>query len=139
VSDSHSTPAAPVVRLEPWTGPWPDDDPDANFKAEVALYSVVDPLVTIENLAAAIDVPVGALCRYVLARWASEGSAGLLELGPSMVRRLWAVCERAEAEGTDGARLAAYDQLRQMLSWLRLPLGPTGEAGDAEPDDPPFH
>ena len=43
-----------VVRLEPWTGPWPDDDPDANFKAEVALYSLVDPLTTIEGLSGSV-------------------------------------------------------------------------------------
>lgn len=123
----------PVVRLQPWTGPWPEDDPDANFKAEVALYSLVDPLTTIEGLSANIGVPVGALCRYVLARWASGGSGGLLELGPSMVQRLWEVCERAEGDGTDEGRLAAYDQLRQMLSWLRLPLVDEGGDGDEVP------
>ena len=113
---------APVVRLEPWRGPWADDDRDANFKAEVALYADLDPLVTITNLARAIDVPVGALVRYVLARWASEGSAGLLELGPTMVRTLWSAVERAEAEGTNEARLAAYDELKSRLSWLKIPL-----------------
>jgi hypothetical protein len=111
-----------TVRLESWTGPWAHDDPDANFKAEVALYSRLDPLTTIEGLSANIGVPVGALCRSILARWASAGSAGILELGPSMVQRLWAVCERAERDGTDESRLAAYQQLQQMLSWLRLPL-----------------
>jgi hypothetical protein len=109
----------PTVRLECWTGPWADDDPDANFKAEVALYSHVDPLTTLRGMEASIGVPVGALARYVLARWATEGSGGLLELGPRMVTRLWDAVERAEAEGTDASRLAAYDQLKQMLSWLR--------------------
>jgi hypothetical protein len=69
---------------------------------------------------------MGAIVRYVLARWASEASAGLLEIGPTMVGRLAAVCDRAETEDTDDARLAAYHQLRQMLSWLHLGL-----------DDPP--
>jgi hypothetical protein len=110
------------VRLERYTGPWADDDPDANFKAEVALYARADPLVTVRNLARNLDIPEGALVRYVLARWATAGSAGLLELGPSMVHRLWGVVESAEAEGTDAARLGAYEQLRQMISWLRLPL-----------------
>ena len=112
----------PVVRLERWTGPWPDDDPDANFKADVALYANVDPLTTIDNLGRAIDVPVGALVRYVLAKWATAGSGGLLELGPTMTRRLGAVCDRAEAAGTDDARLEAYAELRELLSWLRFPL-----------------
>jgi uncharacterized protein DUF6027 len=110
------------IVLEAWTGPWPDDDPDANFKADIALYAHIDPLSTIKNLSAAIDVPVGALCRYVLAKWATEGSGGLLELGPRMTRRLAAVCADAEEIGTDEARIAAYQQLRQMLAWLQMPL-----------------
>jgi hypothetical protein len=117
----------PVVKLVRWDGPWAADDPDANFKADIALYGKLDPFATISALAANLGVPAGAVCRYVLARWASEGSSGLLELGPRMVERLWSVCADAEARGDDAARLAAYAQLRQMLSWLRLPL--EGDAG----------
>jgi hypothetical protein len=112
----------PEVRLVRWDGPWPDDDPDANFKTDVALYANIDPLTTIENLSRAIDVPIGALVRYVLAKWATGGSGGLLELGPTMTRRLGQICDRAEDADTDAARLAAYDQLRQLLDWLRYPL-----------------
>ncbi len=112
----------PVVRLERYRGPWADDDPDANFKADVALYANVDPLSTITNLSRALDLPVGAVCRYVLAKWATGGSGGLLELGPTMTRRLADVCDRADAAGTDEARLEAYAQLRDMITWLRHPL-----------------
>lgn len=112
-------PAEPSVRLERWLGPWEDDDPDANFKAEVALYSVLDPLATLRGLSGRTGLPVGALARYVLARWASGGGEGLLELGPSTVTRMWRACERAEAAGDDAARLQAYAQLRAMLAWLR--------------------
>ena len=35
---------------------------------------------------------------------------------------MWEQVEQAEAAGTDAARLAAYEALTQMLSWLRLPL-----------------
>jgi len=117
------------VELTPWVGPWADDDPDANFKADVALYAHLDPMVTIENLATAIGIPSGAIVRYVLARWASAGSGGLLELGPSMVHRLWQPIETAELVATDEARLEAYEQLRQMLTWLRLPLAEPDAAG----------
>ena len=120
---------APSVRLEAWTGPWADDDPDANFKADIATYSHVDPLSTIRNLANAIEVPVGAVVRYVLARWATEGSGGLLELGPHMARRLGAVCETADAADNDEARLAAYAQLRDMIRWLNLPLDHPDQSG----------
>jgi predicted nuclease with TOPRIM domain len=40
----------------------------------------------------------------------------------AMTRRLGEVCDHAEAENTDEARLAAYAQLREMLGWLRYPL-----------------
>ena len=112
----------PTVVLERWTGPWEPDDPDANFKSDVALYTTTDPLATIEGLSTNLDIPVGAIVRYVLAKWATGGSGGLLELGPTMTRRLADVCDRAEAAGTDEARLDAYRQLRDMVQWLRLPL-----------------
>jgi heme-degrading monooxygenase HmoA len=118
----RAEPVADVVRIESWSGPWADDDPDANFKSDVALYSRLDPLSTIRNLAGALDIPVGALVRYVLAKWASGGSAALLELGPAAVHRLWDPIERAEQAGTDADRLAAYDELRQYVSWLKVPL-----------------
>jgi hypothetical protein len=119
-ADGHEN--EPVVRLVRWTGPWSDDDPNANFKADVALYAPVDPMKTLRGMSAGMDVPVGAVARYALAKYATAGSGGLLELGPSMVHRLWEAVDGAERVGTDDARLAAYDQLRQMLEWLRLPL-----------------
>ena len=113
---------AEVIRLERWDGPYDDDDPDANFKADVAAYSLLDPLTTLTTLSRNIDVPVGALARYVLAKWVTGGSEALLELGPSTVRRMATLCQQAEAEGTDAARLAAYEQLRAIVSWLEVPL-----------------
>lgn len=112
----------PVIRLSKWCGPWPDDDPDANFKQEIADYSRLDPLVTIKGMSDGIDVPAGAVVRYVLARWATGGSAGLLEVGPEMVDRLMAPILEAEEAATDEAKLAAYEQVRHMLSWLKAPL-----------------
>lgn len=111
-----------TITLEAWRGPWPDDDKDANLKADIALYAHVDPLRTVRGLSDSIDVPIGAIVHYVLARWASEGASGLLELGPTLSRRLQSVCADAEADGSDHARLSAYDKLRQMISWLNYPL-----------------
>ena len=111
-----------TITVEGWRGPWPDDDKDANLKADIALYAHVDPLRTVRGLSDSIDVPVGAIVHYVLARWASEGASGLLELGPTLSRRLHAVCVDAERNGSTEARLAAYEQLRQMISWLNYPL-----------------
>ena len=113
---------APIVELNAWTGPWHADDPDANFKADVAAHSLLDPLKTLNGLSRSTGIPVGALAHYVLSRWATEGSGGLLEIGPTMVNRLWAPIAEAESTDDDSERLAAYHQLREMLSWLRFPL-----------------
>ena len=110
------------MELEQYTGPWPDDDPDANFKAHVAEYSRNDPLPTLETLSRNTGIPVGALARYILVRWEAEGSEALMATGPRMVERLWQVVSDAEADGSIEAKLAAFDQLRQMISWLRVPL-----------------
>jgi len=109
----------PVVRLEQWQGPWPADDKDANFKADVAAYTMLDPLETLDGLSDSTGIPVGALARYVLARWASAGNEALLQADPSIVERMWEYCDEAEAAGTDAARLDAYSRLREMVSWLR--------------------
>ena len=117
-----STPAAELVPLEAWDGPWTADDPNANFKADVALYAKVDAMTTIRGLAESVGLPVGALVHYVLARYATTGSGALLELGPTMVHRLWEPIARAEDAADDDVRLAAYGELRELLSWLRAPL-----------------
>jgi hypothetical protein len=106
----------------PWRGEWDDDDPDANLKRDVAERTRTDPMQTLATLSASTQIPVEVLARYVLARWASEGSDALLDLGPRTVERMWAVVAQAEAADTDAARLEAYDVLRQMVSWLRAPL-----------------
>lgn len=123
----------PVVRLERWRGPWPDDDPDAAFKAEVAASSVLDPLETLRGLSDHSGIPVGALARFVLARYATTGSEGLLHLGSATVERMWALCEEAEAADRDEARLEAYRSLVGMISWLRVPLQAPSAAGEPDP------
>ena len=118
----HGEHLAESVPLERWDGPWSAGDPNANFKADVALYAQCDPMTTIRGLAEAVGLPVGALVHYVLSRYATTGSGALLELGPSMVHRLWEPIARAEDAGDDEVRLAAYAELRDLISWLRAPL-----------------
>jgi hypothetical protein len=125
-------PGAPdVVILERWTGPVADGDPHANFKREVAGGSLVDPLPTLTNLADFVGLPLGVVVRHALVKWTSAGSDALLEVGPGWVRRLGEPVARAEADGTDGARLAAYEELRGMLAWLAAGL----DEGPFEPED----
>lgn len=116
------------LSLERWTGPVADDDPHANFKRDVAAGALVDPLPTLQNLADYVGLPVGAVVRHALVKWVSAGSDALLEVGPAWVRRLAEPVGRAEAAGTDDARLAAYEELRGLLGWLAAGLekGPFG-------------
>lgn len=111
-----------VVAGDPWRDTWDPSDRDANFKREVAEYTLVDPLPTLRELSTSTGIPVESLARYALVKWTAEGSEALLAMGPTTVLRLAAVVEEADAAGTDDARLAAYDRLRQMISWLRRPL-----------------
>jgi hypothetical protein len=123
MSQPPSPPDGPdILTLERWTGPVTDDDPHANFKREVAAGALVDPLPTLRNLATFVDLPVGAVCRHALVKWTSAGSDALLEVGPEWVRRLGEPVARAEASGTDEARLAAYEELRGLLGWLAAGL-----------------
>ncbi len=71
-----------------------------------------------------------SLARFVLARYCTSGSDALLEMGPRVVRQMDDVVQRAEAAGTDAARLEAYRALKAIVSWLLVPLGDhTGRSG----------
>ena len=118
------------VDLAPWHGEWEDDDPFAELKAEVSAYGHLDPLATLENLSAASGIPVGALARYVLARWASGGSEALLHLGVSGVDHLVGIVDRAEQVGTPEARREAYAALRDVVGWLGAGLDPPPEGNE---------
>ena len=110
------------MNLPPYTGTWTEDDRDANFKAQVAEYTRNDPWPTIQRLSENTGIPAEALVRYVLVRWTAAGSEALMALGPRTVEELWEVVTSAEDAGTDAAKLDAFAKLRDMLSWLRVPL-----------------
>jgi hypothetical protein len=110
------------ILLERYEGTWPADDPDAGFRQLVAEYSRIDPLPTLETLARNKGIPLGALARFVLARYCTSGSDALLEMGPRVVRQMDDIVKRAEAADTDAARLDAYRALKSIVSWLLVPL-----------------
>jgi hypothetical protein len=120
------------MELEPYRDTWKADDPHANFKAEVATYTVADPLPTLENLSAATGIPVPALVRYVLVKWAASGSDALLSMTPIVFQQMREQVEKAEAAGTDEARLQAYETLRQIIAWLTMGAGESGKTSDEE-------
>ena len=111
----------PIV-LQSYEDSWPPDDPDAAFRHLVAEYSRFDPLPTLEVLSRHKRIPIGALARFVLARYCTSGSDALLEMGPRVVRQMDAIVREAEAAGTDAARLKAYASLKGIVSWLQVPL-----------------
>jgi hypothetical protein len=110
------------ITLEDFAWDRDETDKDANFKQQVAQYTLVDPMPTIETLSRSLDIPIGAIVKYILVKWGASGSDGLLELGPAVVKEMLSTIEAAEATGTDQERLAAYRKLSQMLSWLAVPL-----------------
>ena len=115
-------PAAIPVELRRYDAVVEEDDPHAAFKREVRAYTRQDPLPTFEELSALTGVPVGALLRYALVRWAAEGSEALLALGPRAVEHLWQAVQAADEAGTDADRLEAWERVRGLLAWLRAPL-----------------
>lgn len=108
------------MQLYPYTDSWAEDDPHANFKADVALYTVVDPLPTLEGLSQHTGIPIPCLIRYVLVKYASSNADALLAMGPLVIRQMEQQIAAAEAEDSDQARLKAYDALRQIVSWLAV-------------------
>jgi hypothetical protein len=119
------------MQLEPYVGTWSEDDPHANFKAEVAAYTKIDPLPTLENLSRLTGIPIEALVRYVLVKWAASASEALLAMEPIVWQQMKQAVQTAERLGTDDARMQAYATLRQIIGWLRL--AETSSRSDSSP------
>jgi dihydrofolate synthase/folylpolyglutamate synthase len=92
----------------------------ANFRAEVACYTAADPYPTMQNLSRLTGVPLDQLIRYVLVKYASSASDALLAMDPIVFRQMREQIARAEQEGTDEAKLRAYEALSKMIRWLGL-------------------
>lgn len=89
----------------------------------MAHYTVADPLPTIEGLSQETGVPVPCLIRYILVKYAASNVEALLAIGPLVLHQMEQQIAAAEADGSDRARLQAYDALRQIVSWLRAGMG----------------
>ncbi len=108
------------MELYPYHATWDENDPHANFKADVAAYSIADPMSTLENLSRATGVPVPCLVRYILVKYTASAADAVLAMTPIAVRQMEQHVQEAEAAGTDAARLNAYEALRQMIAWLGM-------------------
>jgi len=116
-------------------------DAHANFRAEVACYTAADPYPTIKNLSDLTGIPVEQLIRYVLVKYAASASDALLSMDPIVFRQMRDHIARAEQEGTSEAKVAAYEALRQMVSWLGMPVEeiPTNPAPRHHEPSPSSH
>ena len=113
---------APQISLQAFDWLSDETDKDANFKQEVAMYSREDPMPTLETMSRNLRIPIGAIVKYVLVKWATSGSGALLEIGPRVVGQMADIVAQAESEATDQERLVAYRELSQIISWLQVPL-----------------
>ncbi len=108
------------MELRPYRETWQPDDRHANFKADVAAYTSADPLPTLENLSKGTGIPVDCLIRYVLVKYAASGADALLAMKPVVLRQMEEHVAVAEKDGSDAARLRAYEALKSMIAWLSL-------------------
>ncbi len=92
----------------------------ANFKAEVACYTAADPMPTIRKLSELTGVPEEKLIRYVLVKYAASASDALLTMEPIVFHQMRDLVTRAEEDGTEAARLEAYEGLKQIVAWLSV-------------------
>ena len=106
------------IELYSYRDSWDENDPLANFKAEVTNYTVADPMPTLQNLSAASGIPLPCLVRYVLVKWACSGAEAMLAISPIALQQMESHIQNAERVNTDEARLEAYDALRQMIAWF---------------------
>jgi hypothetical protein len=102
----------------PYAAAWPESDPHANFKAEVAAHTLEDPFATFANLSRDTGIPVGSLVRYVLCRWAASGAEALMAMPPIVFAQMEQIVDRAEADGSDEARSEAFESLAGIVRWL---------------------
>jgi hypothetical protein len=64
------------------------DDPDQNFRDDVARSLQVDPKPTLENLARSTRLTYDEVAHYALVRYASSGAEALLAVDSIALRQL---------------------------------------------------
>ena len=109
------------IVLSRFTGPIPDGV-KGRFHQIVADYTLLDPIPTLERLSQSQGIPVGALAKFILVHYCNSGSETLLEIGPNVVRNMLAIVEEASNDGSEGAKIVAFEKLQGMVRWLAQPV-----------------
>jgi hypothetical protein len=86
-------------------------DPNENFRTAVALSRLVDPRLTLENLARNTGLTYDAVVHHALVHYASSGAEALLAIEPQALRDLIAA-----RKSEDWATVAA------LIDWLEAGL-----------------
>ena len=118
----HSLMTEISIELIRWTGPWSDDDPDAQLQGGCGAVHDARSARDAASTQRGNRDPCRSARSLRAGGWASAGSESLLNAGPSIIERMWATFSEAEQTDTSEARLAAYEVVRQMVAWLRAPL-----------------
>lgn len=103
-------------------------DPDADFRDEVRLAALVDPMPTLRRLAGHTGLDVREVVHFALTRYASAGAEALLALEPQVLRELIAARHAEDWRKVGG-----------IIDWLEAGLGSDhwrhGEPPEARPDE----
>ena len=107
---------------------------DERFAADVAMSARLDPMPTLEALSRLTGVAVEDIVHHALVRYASDGAAALLALGPESLDRL-VRARRAEDWTAVAAIVDWLDAGFRSAAWRHEPGATAG--GDAPGESPP--
>ena len=87
------------------------DDPDQNFRDDVARSLQVDPKPTLENLARSTELTYDEVAHYALVRYASSGAEALLAVDSIALRQL-----------IEARKLGDWAKVGAIIDWLEAGL-----------------
>jgi len=121
----------PSIELVRWTGRRSDNDPDANLKADVALYAC--SIRWRRCVQSATRLGSRRRTRSLRLRPLGLGRIGVASCRRPVGHRetVGTLCEAEQTDTTEAARLTAYEVVRHMVAWLRA-----RSTCDAPPHEP---
>ena len=103
------------MKLYPYTGTWDANDVHATLKADVAHYTVIDPLPAFYGLSQQTGIPFTCLIRYVLAKYATSDAA-MQATEPLLLQLLDKEIAAADAADRDAALPPAYATKQEIFA-----------------------
>ena len=90
-------------------------DKDANFKNDVALYTMSDPMPAIDRISRNLSIPVGSIVKYILCKWTMSGSDALIEVGPDMVNKMTEIFMSVDGANSVGKTILEGESCKSFL------------------------